>query len=379
MKLEITVSKNELLSKLKAVSKVINPSNKVIPAHGFFLFELSEEFNVTGADESGNITATIECMGCNEETTIKLLVESKTLLEGLKELPEQPLNLVFESTGNRFDFTVFHQSGKYKIQSMDADGFSVIKNDVLPKLVNILSVDLMHGIKSVYQFAGTDDLRPIMSTVHIQSNKGKYSFCAATGATLSLIEFMKDPTPNEFADFELVLPIKVAKILTEISVKAGMVSLEIGEKNVGINFGEFRIIYRLVEGSYPNFRSVIPLGNDKKLIVNTSDMISALRRTSVFANKASSLVMLNASKSNLKLTCKDVDYDQLADENLPVTFNEDNFTIGFATSHLLKCLESINTEELKMTFSDPTRACLISPDDVNLGLLILIMPLQINV
>ena len=76
MKLEITVSKSELQNKLKAVSRVINPSNKVNPAHGNFLFEIATEFDVTGADESGNITVTVDCMFAEPQEKWSFLVDS---------------------------------------------------------------------------------------------------------------------------------------------------------------------------------------------------------------------------------------------------------------------------------------------------------------
>ena len=114
MKLEITVSKNELLAKLKAVSKVINPSNKNNSAHGFFLFEITDKFNVTGADEAGNITAMVDCIFSAPETPLSFIVDSKTIMEGLRELPEQPTTLVFELNGEKYSTTILHQSGKYK-------------------------------------------------------------------------------------------------------------------------------------------------------------------------------------------------------------------------------------------------------------------------
>lgn len=377
MNLEITVSKNELQNKLKAVSKVINSSNKVIPAHGNFLFEIKEEFDVTGADQSGNITATVDCNFCEPEEKLSFCVDSKTMLDGLRELPEQPLTLVFEKNGNAYSTTVLHESGRYKIQTSFSDGFSVVKNNgTTTRLVNIKSIDFLRGIKTVHEFAGNDELRPIMMGIYIQSNTGNLSFCASNSAIMAMMDFA--PEGLEFNDFELVIHSKLAKIIIDLIGKESDIELEIGDKNVTLRFGFIKIVYRLVEGRYPNYRSIIPKSNDKILSASTHEMISALRRISVFSESLKSPVGINATKKNLNLINITAEATQFSDENIKADFNQADYSMAFEIGNLSKCMETITTDEFRMSFSEPMRACLITPDDVNIGLTVLIMPTTIN-
>lgn len=375
---EITVSKNELLSKLKAVSKVINTSNKVTPAHSNFLFEIGPEFKVTGADAAGNITATVDCQKNEPEKPFSFLVETKTILDGLKELPEQPLRLEIENNGKLF--TVYHQSGKYKIQTFPEEGFSLLHIDTtVSKLAKLPGKHFIGGIKAVQQFAGNDDLRPIMMTVFIESIKANLSFCATNGSTLAVMDTAPDDI--EFNDFNVALPVKLARIVSEMIALDDEVELEITSKNVALYFGAFKAIYRLTEGNYPDFRKIIPnpTVNRRVLRTNTKEFVSALRRASIFANKNSSLIELALTEHQVKITGKDIDHDQLAEETLSGYFDkEGEFTIGFGSALLLKCIEAIETDEITMYFSEPSKACLVRPDDANIMKTILIMPLEIN-
>lgn len=376
--LEITVSKSELLTKLKAVSRVINTSNKVVPAHSNFLFEIKEEFDVTGADQSGNITATVDCHFSEPEEKLSFCVDSKTMLDGLRELPEQPLTLVLEKNDNAYSTTVLHESGKYKIQTSFSDGFSVVKNDgTTTKLINIKSADFLRGIKTVHEFTASDELRPIMNGIYVQSNTGNISFCASNSAIMAMMDFA--PEGLEFNDFEIVIHSKLARIIIDLIGKETDIELEIGEKNVTLRFGYIKIVYRLVEGRYPNYRSVIPKSNDKILTVSTSEMISALRRISVFAESHKSPVQIHASKTNLNLINISPNKTQFSDENIKAEFNYSDYKMGFEIGYLSKCMETITTDEFRMSFSEPMKACLITPDDVNIGLTILIMPTTINI
>lgn len=378
MKLEITVSKSELQNKLKAVSRVINPSSKVIPAHGNFLFEIGTEFDVTGADQHGNITATVDCNFTDPDEKLSFCVDSKTMLDGLRELPEQPITLIFEKKDEVFSTTVIHQSGKYKIQTSDSEYFSLVKNsDTSTKLVTIKSVDFLRGIKTVHEFTSTDDLRPIMMGIYVQSTMANLSFCASNSAMMAMLDFA--PEGLEFNDFDLVVPSKLAKIILELVTKETDIELEIGEKNVTVRFSNIKMVYRLIDGKYPNYRSVVPKGNDKILTANTSEMISALRRISVFAESPKAPVQIHAGKTNLNLINISTDSTQFSDENIPASFNANDYKMGFAIGGLSKCMETITTEEFRMSFSEPMKACLITPDDLNIGLTVLIMPTTINI
>ena len=377
MNLQITVSKNELQNKLKAVSKVINPSNKVIPAHSNFLFEIGTEFDVTGANEAGNITAKVECTFTPPEEKHSFCVDLKTMLDGLRELPEQQLTLIFEKKESVYSTLVIHQSGRYKIQTFSSETYSVVKTlDDVKTTVNFKSIDFLKGIENVGDFVSNDELRPAMMGIYIESLAGTLSFCAMDGAIMSVIDFIPE-TPC-FNDFKVVIASKLARIITDLVDEETDIEMMIGKKNVSVKFGSFSIVYRLAEGNYPNFRTAIPKSNNKVLKANTSEMISSLKRISVFAESSKSPVGFHASNSNLNLINISTDATQFSDENIPVDFNCPDFAIAFEIGKVMKCMEVIRTGEFEMCFSEPLKACLITPDDKTIGLTVLIMPTMIN-
>ncbi|MGV8136466.1 MAG: DNA polymerase III subunit beta [Mangrovibacterium sp.] len=378
MKIEITVSKSELLSKLKAVAKVINPVSKVLPAYSNFLFEIFHEFQVTGADPSGNITADVKCSFSVTEENFSFLVDSKTMLDCLRELPEQPLAMIIEEQGKGFVLTILYEGGKYHLHTYPTEGFALLKNQsVLSKLVDLDCDLVIDSIKAVYPFAGNEEIRPVMTSVYVENRIGIITFCATNGSTMAVLE--KDsPVPR---DFDLTIPTKLAKIIIDLAPReeGAKINLEIGDKNVGVTFGDIRIVYRLPEGKYPNFRSVIPKSNDKYLRTGTSGILSSLKRAAIFADRTESPVVLEV-KESLKLISRSSEMDQFVEDTIKADDNCSGFKIAFAISSLLRCIEAIQTDNTQMTFSEPKRACLITPyDDVNLGLTVLIMPLDINV
>lgn len=375
--MKITVSKNELHNKLKAVAKVIKPSN-LIMEHNSFLFELNGKLKVTGADEMGNITTAVDCI-ISEDSNLSFLIDSKLFLDGLKELPEQPIEINIEESNNAFLITLKHSSGTYKFNGAEASGFS--KVEVYdPEMKSIDEMDchlLISGIKKVYHFAGNDEIRPILSSVFIESKNGKLNFVSTNTSTMAVYEC----TPVfPFDDFDIILPVKIAKILADLLPGEELVNINITEKNVAFLAGDKSINYRLLEGKYPNYRSIIPKGNDKFLTCNSDVIVSAIRRTSIFANKNSQLLILSAEQSKLEISGKDTDLQNSANEEISVSYSgSEPIEIGFKSDFLLKCLETVDTEEVDISFSTPDKACLISPVEETGGkLTVLIMPMLVN-
>lgn len=375
MKIKITVSKNELLTKLKAVSKVIKPSN-LIQEHNSFLFEVDSKLKVTGADEMGNITTYVDCV-ISEDANLSFLIDAKLLLDGLKELPEQPLILDIDKSGESYLIKLLHQSGTYHFTSASSEGFS--KVEVYDPEMTTIEMDaelLISGVKKVYHFAGNDEIRPILTSVHIESKKGKLSFVSTNTSTMAVYECLPAFT---FQDFDLILPVKIAKIIADLLPGEETIELLITEKNVAVKTDNKAIHYRLLEGKYPNFRAIIPKGNDKILNCGTDLIVSALRRTSIFANSNSRLVILKAENSKLEILGQDMDLQNSANDIISVDYPFKPIEIGFKSDFLLKCLETIDTEEVSLSLSDPSKACLISPVGETGGqLTVLIMPMLVN-
>lgn len=374
MKLEITVSKSELLHKLKAASKVINPSNKVIPAHSNFLFEIGQELFVTAACESGNITIKIDCEFQAQEKEISFMADAKTMLDGLKELSEQPLKICFNS--DSYSFEIYHEYGRFKVHASEPNFPTVKIKSSDSKRFSVDANNFILGLSSVVKFAGNDELRPMINAVYVGLDQNTITFCASDSHTLSEIKISSE---TALVKSELTLPQKLTKLLIDL-IDSDELTVEFTDSQICIVSCCYTIIYRQIEGKYFNYKSIIPQINDKILTVETRLIKSSISRVSVFSNKASSLISLSIKDNKLKISGKDNDFDQLAEETIPVEFSSgEPFEIGFNANLLLKCIEEISSEEVMITFSDPTRAALILPKDEGFEKIILIMPLMINV
>ncbi len=369
------VSSTALSSHLQAISRVINTKN-ALPILDCFLFELQDgTLSVTVSDSETTMITTLEV---NEsDTDGRFAVPAKTLLDALKEIPEQPLS--FEVDLGNLEITVQYQNGKYSLMGQNADEF--------PQSVG-LSTDAVHveidanvllgGINRSVFATADDELRPVMNGIYFDITTEDITLVASDGHKLVRCKTFA-AHGNERAAF--ILPKKPANLLKNLLPKEqGMVTLEFDERNAVFTLEEYRMVCRLIEGRYPNYNSVIPQNNPYKVIVDRMQLIGALRRVSIFSSQASSLIKLRLSGNQITISAQDIDFSTSAEETVTCQYEGNDMSIGFKSTFLLDILTNIAAEEVVIELADPSRAGVITPleQEEKEDLLMLLMPMMLN-
>lgn len=369
----INISKSELLSRLSAVSKIISSKPSLPIMENVLLVIKDGTVQLSAVDYQGRINTTID--GILSDTDISICIAPKLLINALKSLPEQPITI---SIDEKLSITIKYKGGKFEMVGISADEFPTEKDLTNTSRILISSKVLLNGIEKTSFCAAEDELRPIMNGVHFDIKENKINFVASDGHKLALLEH-PDTSIKEAISF--VLPKKIATIISNtFPLSDDMVEMFVGSNTVRFKYGSESIVATLLEGRFPNYRSVIPQNNDKVLSIGKTDLNGAIKRVSVFANQASSLVKLELSNDQIKLSAQDIDYSVAADETVACEYNNDSMAIGFKGHFLTELISAIPTSNLQMSFSDPSRATLITPiDDKSEDKLVyLLMPMMLN-
>ena len=88
---------------------------------------------------------------------------------------------------------------------------------------------------------------------------------------------------------------------------------------------------------------MLPQSNDKILSIGKADLNGAIKRVSVFANQASSLVKLELLNDLIKLSAQDIDFSTAADETVTCEYNNQSLAIGFKGHFLTELISAIPT------------------------------------
>lgn len=355
--MQFTVSSKKLLTKLQAAAKVINTKNTLPILDCFLLGLRGNILNIASTDGEVRLVTKVEVQDAQGD--IKVAVNAKTLVDALKELPEQPIT--FEVNENNFEVLIHYHNGKFNFIGQSADDYPTPKNlDEKVKQELVIGADvLLNGISGTLFAVANDELRPVMNGIYFDITKDNLSFVASDGHRLARL-ISKVARGTEQASF--ILPTKGANVITNLLARqSDPVKIRFDFNNAVFDLTDYTVTVRFIDGRYPNYNSVIPVNNINKFTISKSVLSAIIKRVSVFANEASSLVKFDIDDNALTVSAQDIDYSTAAEENTEIDYDGTPMKIGFKSGFLLDLLKNMQSDEVELQLSDPSRAALIVP------------------
>ncbi|NJO68839.1 MAG: DNA polymerase III subunit beta [Bacteroidetes bacterium] len=375
--MKFVISSSDLLSHLQAISRVISSKN-TLPILDNFLFHLEDStLEITASDLETTMITQITLQNASESGSVA--IPAKILLDTLKEFADQPLS--FDIDTNSYAVVINSENGRFSVVGQNASDFPqlpVIKSDKKNSLRAGYEV-LLNGINKTLFATADDELRPVMNGVFIELGGDNLTFVASDAH--KLVRYKRnDIKPGNNASF--ILPKKPASLLKNILPKeSNDISIDFDDKNAIFKLTNYTLVCRLVEGNYPSYNTVIPVGNPNKLRVDRLEFYNSLRRVSVFANQASNLVKLQLTGNQLTISAQDIDFSISAYERIKCNYDGDDMEIGFKSVFLIEILSNLTSGDVVFELSDPSRAGIMVPAEVETegeDILMLLMPMMIN-
>ncbi len=179
---------------------------------------------------------------------------------------------------------------------------------------------------------------------------------------------------NEFKSF--ILPrktvLQLCSILSETNEK---LSLQISENKIKFSIGNMQLISKVIDGKFPDYKKVVPSGNDKVLLVESKDFISSIERVASVSLDRKEGVKLSIHKDNVQLSVNSANSGD-GNEKIKAEFNSDNLTISFNSKYLLDIASEVDNKNLKLNLKDSTSPVLIE-DLSDKNSFYVIMPMKI--
>jgi DNA polymerase-3 subunit beta len=306
-----------------------------------------------------------------------IAIPAKLLLDILKSLPEQPLT--FSVDPKTYGIEISSDYGKYKLTGQNGDEFPKAPQMEGTKSLVIQSDALARAINKTLFATGNDDMRPVMSGVFFEIHEDSIRFVATDAH--KLVRYSRTDVGGD-SPASFIVPKKPLNLLKgSMGAAKTEVKVEYNENNAQFSFENVVLLCRLIEGKYPNYEAVIPKENPFKLTIDRLDLLSSIKRVSIFANKTTHQVRLRMGGSELNISAEDLDFANEAQERLTCTYAGDDMEIGFNSRFLQEMLGNLTSENVNIEMSAPNRAGILTqvePDDISEDILMLVMPVMLN-
>ncbi len=362
------ISSTSLLRHLQSIGGAISTNNS-LPILDNFLFQIeSGKLTITASDLQTTMQTFLEVEASED---FRICIPGRTLIDVLKNLPEQPCTFTIAAD---FSIEIKYDNGRNKMAGYDGGDYPALPKFEAASSVKISSEILSKAISKTIFATGTDDLRPILGGVFCQFNPSELTFVATDAH--KLVRYTRtDSQAKNSASF--ILPKKPLTMLKACLSGDQEVLIEYTDANAVFTFGEIILTCRLIDGKYPNYEGVIPKENPNELVVDRAQFLGALKRVSVFSNKTTHQVRLSIAGSEMQISAEDIDYNNSANERMNCNYVGDDMEIAFNSRFLMEMITNLNSTEVRIKMSEPSRAGLLMPaipEEPEEDVLMLVMP-----
>ena len=369
------VSSSYLLKNLNAISGVIT-SNPVVPILENVLFEIEGgNLLITASDLQTSVMVELQ-VESKEDGSVA--IPAKILIETLKNLPEQPVT--FSIDDQNYNIEINSDNGRYKLAGENSADFPKVPS-ISDGYSSEINCDVLNSAISNTIFStSTDELRPAMTGVFFKLASAGCTFVSTDGHRL--VKYIRTDIKGDEVDHDMILPRKSLNLLKSIlpSDSSSEIKLEFNASNAYFSFENIKMVCRLIDERYPDYDNVIPSDNSNNVTISKPEILGSLKRISIYANKTTNQVRFKISGSEILISAEDLDFSNEANERISCDHDGDDIEIGFNAKFLIEMLSNIESDKVILKLSEPNRAGLLIPEDINDNedITMLVMPVMLN-
>ncbi len=366
MPIKIHVTKETILDGLQKVQNIVS-SRTTLPILSNVLIQADKDgLCLTTTDLDVGVRCRIDAEVTKQGSTT---LPARKLFSLLREVPTADIDL---DVDDKNAASIRCGSSFYKIMGLPEAEFPRFPQAEGGKALKMEQNTLHNLLKRTAYAASNDETRYVLNGVFMSFKADKLTVVATDGRRLALAEADVEVAPG--SEIEFILPTKAVAELQRLLADKGEAKLTIRENQIIMDLGSTILVSKLIEGTYPNFRQVIPTEAKERVNLERDPFLGALHRASILASEKTQSVKLNFGKNILTITATTPDVGE-AKETLVINYKGKEINIAFNPLYLMDPLRSLDADEVIMELTDDLSPGVLK---INAPFLYVLMPMRLN-
>ena len=384
--MKLVCSQAELNAALQLVSRAVasRPTHPVLANVLLTADAGTDRLSLTGFDLNLGIQTSLPA---SVDSSGAVTLPARLLGEIVSKLSsDSPVSLSSDTGADQVELT--SSSGSYQMRGMPADDFPE-----LPLVENgtALRVDpssLLKALRATLFASSADEAKQLLTGVHLRFNQKRLEAASTDGHRLAMLTvedaLQTEITADESEPDELAVTLPARSLREVERLMASWkgndpVSLFCERGQVVVLAADQMVTSRTLEGTYPNYRQLIPDGFSRTIDLDRRAFISALERIAVLADQHNNVVRIATEPATgLVQISADAQDVGSGSESLPAQINGDAVQIAFNVRYVLDGLKAMDCDRVRLSCNAPTTPAILTPSNDDPGLTYLVMPVQIR-
>ena len=371
--MQFVVKRDILLKSLNFVQGVVEKKN-TLPILSNVLLQLK--------DNKLSIVATdLDIVFYNEISDVKIINEGSTttsaaiLYDILRKISSNSeLNFDLKSENK---LSLKSDSSDFNLLCLPTDNFPSFADEFEGQEIALDKNRFLKLLNKTRISISNDDTRHYLNGVflHLTEAHGRnFLTGVATDSHRLSSSSLEIESTNDFSS--LILPRKtVFQLCSLLSETSDSLTMQSSENKIKFTLGKIRLISKVIDGKFPDYKKVVPATNDKILNVPSKEFINSIERVASVSLDRKEGVKLMIDKDNIQLSVNSANSGE-GNETIKADYNSESLNISFNSKYLIDIASEIENKNLKMNLKDSTSPVLIE-DASDKNSYYVIMPMKI--
>ena len=371
--MQFVVKRDILLKSLNFVQGVVEKKN-TLPILSNVLLELkNNKLSVVATD--------LDIIFYDEISDVKIIKEGSTtttaaiLFDILRKIPSNS-DLNFElKTENKISLK--SENSDFNLLCLPIDNFPTFADKFEGQEIPLDNSKFLKLLNKTRISVSNDDTRHYLNGIflHLTEAHGRnFLTGVATDSHRLSSSSLEITNADQFESF--ILPRKtVYQLCSLLSENPDPLTMQTSENKIKFVIGKTKLVSKVIDGKFPDYKKVVPINNEKKLLVSSKDFISSIERVTSVSLDGKEGVKLLINKDNIQLSVNSANSGE-GNEKIKAEFNSDSLNISFNSKYLIDIASEIEDKNLKLNLKDSVSPVLIE-DNSDKNSFYVIMPMKI--
>mgnify|MGYP003708806149 FL=1 len=372
--MKFSIERGVLLKAVAQAQSVVERRN-TIPILANVLIEATDgevRFRATDLDIEvvDQAPATVETQGA---TTVAAVL----LNEIVRKLPDGALVTLTDQGGNG-RLTIEAGRSNFQLATLPKEDFPVMASSEYEASFTAPAPVLRRLFDKAKFAISTEETRYYLNGVYMhvaEGEQGRVLRCVATdGHRLARIDADLPEGAEKMAG--VIVPRKTVNELRKLlDDDEALIEVSVSETKVRFTTPSITLTSKVIDGTFPDYTRVIPMGNTKKMEVDAAEFAKAVDRVATVSSERSRAVKLALAEDKLTLSVNAPDAGA-AEEELIVAYGDEGMEIGFNAKYLLEIASQVDRENAVFMFDNAGQPVLMREGN-DTSAVYVVMPMRV--
>ena len=371
--MQFIVKRDILLKSLNFVQGIVEKKN-TLPILSNVLLQLK--------DKKLSIVATdLDIIFCDVISEVKILNEGSTttsaaiLYDILRKISSNSeLNFELKSENK---LSLKSENADFNLLCLPTDNFPTFADEFEGHEISLNNNRFLKLLNKTRISISNDDTRHYLNGVflHLTEGQGR-NFLTGVATDSHRLSSSSLEIENSTDFSSLILPRKTVFQLCSLLAEATeQLTMQTGDNKIKFSLGNMKLISKVIDGKFPDYKKVVPTSNDKTLVVSSKDFVNSIERVASVSLDRKEGVKLVVNKDHVQLSVNSANSGE-GNEKIKAQFTSENLNISFNSKYLIDIASEVEDKNLKMNLKDSVSPVLIE-DVSDKNSYYVIMPMKI--